>query len=323
MQLRSMSFIQRHFILVLAAPGLLLGAMIFVSDPFPSDNGFGDVPTILDFGVAPAGNSENSAQIASDDLGTEADVGPSIMFPVYNRDGLDALLADLRSSVQPGDEIVIVTGNNANPLDLGWLAFAIGQVHAHFPSSPVLAMTAGIANVVAIRDSGAVDGLSGIIYDYENNFANEPEFAFSFETTLGNLDAFHHALEGAGLESVVLVTGPPLMREWAAKWEWDYGLVGQRTDRTIIQSQTYCLTSADEFERAAVKAGTQFADADIGSTAWTPQVTVDPNSPNGVSPKQAAECNDRSSELGHKNLFLWWSPSFTDETVEFLSLIGR
>lgn len=299
--------------------GLLIGVVAIFSAGLP---GASD-PTDLPNDRLAAQNFSESQQAVDTEVSDgedQASSGPDLVLPVYNQSGLDALIESLGSKMRPSDTVLIVTGNNDRDLKLAWLDSATSQVRAEIPGVTVYAMTAGFENVRLIRDA-RIDGVSGIVYDYENHFPNAPEFDYDFETTVSNVSQFHSLLENSSLTSVVLPTGLPLAKHWAQKWEWDYAEINSEVDSLVIQTQSYCLSSSDDFREAIAKGDSQHTAMGLDPTDWIPQVTVDPNSTNGVTPAEAVECANHAIETGHETIMVWWSPRFVDEAIEFIDLV--
>jgi hypothetical protein len=245
---------------------------------------------------------------------------PTFLFPVFNQRGVDELLTRIAPQMKAGDGVIVVTGNNDNALDLPWLQASATRINDALPETKVYAMTAGLEHVRQIND-GNISGIAGVIYDYEPKFPNEPEFDYSFAKTQANVAEFARILSGSGLQSVLLPTGLPLNKSWAQKHGWDYAALGAEGDLQIIQTQTYCKSSASEFESAIERATAQHSALGMGTAHWMPQITVDPKAPNGVSPAAAAECFAHAVAAGHSRAMVWWSPYRTAEALEFLSMV--
>jgi hypothetical protein len=272
-------------------------------------------------GYFTGGSISAAAPVAPEAELSETPVTPfHLLFPVFNQDGVDALLSDVAPKIEPGDTVIVVTGNNDNELDTAWLRESVKRIHAALPGVKVYAMTSGLDHVRRIRYSG-ITGIDGIVYDYENNFPNEPEFSYDFETTKANAAEFSNIMQGSGMKSVLLPTGLPLARDWAQKYGWDYATLGSHVDMQIIQTQTYCKSSVSEFDSAISRAVSQYSSR--GTGMWMPQVTSDMSSPNGVPPQAAAECLQTAVDAGHNSIMVWWSPYRTSEVLQFLDLVGR
>lgn len=301
--------------------GLLISVVTILSLGFPGAGDTADVPAAAISESAPGSSQiQQTAPATDDDSEKTLLSGPDLVLPVYNKPGLDALIGDLGPNVRSSDTVLVVTGNNDRSLDLDWLQYATAEIQTEFPGVTVYAMTAGFENVSRIRDA-RIDGVSGVVYDYENHFPNAPEFDYDFEATISSISQFHSSLENSNLASVALPTGLPLAKHWAQKWEWDYAKINAEVDSLVIQTQSYCLASSDDFEEAVVKGNAQHAAMGLSPTSWIPQVTVDPNSTNGVTPAKAAECAGYATGTGHDTIMVWWSPRFSDEAIAFMELV--
>ena len=259
-------------------------------------------------------------QPAATETPVAVDTSVTFLFPVFNQDGVEELLASIAPQMRPGDGVIVITGNNDNALDLPWLQESVTRINNALPGVKVYAMTAGLEHVQLLTAAG-ITGIEGVIYDYEPKFPNAPEFDYDFATTQANVREFAGIVSAAGLKSVLLPTGLPLDKKWAQKHGWDYAALGSEVDMQIIQTQTYCKSSASAFESAIAKAVSQHDSLGKSATQWMPQVTVDPNAPNGVQPAAAAECFELAAAAGHKTAMLWWSPYRTEPALEFLSLV--
>ena len=89
-----------------------------------------------------------------------------------------------------------------------------------------------------------------------------------------------------------------------------------------MQTQTYCKEGPAAFAAALDTLGAQVGSR-AALTPWIPQITVDPNAPNGTSLAQAAAC---LREVRLRNLpgaVLWWSPPFVDRAVAFIAALNE
>lgn len=229
--------------------------------------------------------------------------------PVYNDAGLRELAA-LGPFLRPDDTLMLVSGNVARPLELGWLKKTLTQLAAKYPQ-PVLIATAGLENLEQLAAANLTN--AGLVYIYEPGFANVPEFSWAADTTVQNLERAAHLVRAHGSQIAFKPTGRPLFQAYLFKYGWNYGSFAERADLLLVQTQTYC--KAGTFERAAEKLR-QGCAHHLAKTYV--QLTLDPAARNGVSPEAAVSCAQTAMNCGFAGVTTWWSPRFTDEAVAFL-----
>ena len=235
--------------------------------------------------------------------------------PLYNDDGLRAL-ETLAPPLGPADSLMLVSGNVDKPLDLDFLTRAHEQLGRHYPETPVLVATAGLAHLEALARANV--RAAGLVYIYEPGFANVPEFSWNFEATLENLDKAVETAHGAGLRAVFKPTGRPLLQRGLQEHGWHYGSFAERADALFVQTQTYCQNGS--FAEAAEKLAGE-CTAHLGNTYV--QLTLDLAARNGVSPVAAHECLLEAERRGFGGVTAWWSPRFGGEAAAFLEAWPR
>ncbi len=233
-----------------------------------------------------------------------------INLPVYNHAGLRRV-TQLRPFLKPDDTLMVVSGNVDKPLNLVWVAQSLSFLEG-FPAR-VLVATAGLAHLEQL--AGAELNTQGLVYIYEPNFANVPEFSWDAATTLKNLEQAAVTVRLRGQRVAFKPTGRPLAQASLQKHGWHYGAFAERVDTLLVQTQTYC--HGGRFAEAAEKLGLECA-THLGKT-YT-QVTVDPAARNGVAPEAAAACATLGAEYGFAGVTVWWSPRFADHAAQFLEL---
>lgn len=243
----------------------------------------------------------------------------SLTIPVYNQAGVKAVLTTLGAYVRPGDSFLLISGNNAKALDVGWLNQAAAELKARFPDNRIVAGTAGLANV-GLAAQGVLSPIEEVVYIYEPNMANEPEFTWDFEGTLAHVREAAAAIRGHSLAAAVKPTGRPLLQAYLFKYAWDYGSLGQQVDRTYVQTQTYCKKSPETFAAAAAEL---ISDYGAPGPAWSMELSMDPESINGVLADQALACAQAARAWGVSQFLMWWSPAYVGEAAAFMAGLGR
>ena len=245
----------------------------------------------------------------------------SLVIPVYDERGLRETVTTLRPHLRPGDRFMVVSGNTTGVIDTVWLNRAALTLRETYPDAAIYAATSGLENVaVAAREADPV--IEAVVYIYEPNFPNQPEFSWEFDATLARFAEAKAQAGAGGFRTIGKPTGRPLLQENLLEYGWNYGALAERVGELFVQTQTYCKESP-----AAFAAALDTLTAQVGSraalTPWIPQITVDPNAPNGTSLAQAAAC---LREVRLRNLpgaVLWWSPPFVDRAVAFIAALNE
>lgn len=246
--------------------------------------------------------------------------GFHIVVPVYNNAGLEQALTTLSPHVRDGDMFVVISGN-FNPINTSWMNDAAQMLKAKYPGTTILAGTSGLGNI-AQAAAEVVSPIEGLVYVYEPNFPNEPEFTWDFETTLSFFDQVAEMAHAHGLRAIGKPTGRPVLQTSLEKYAWDYGFLGARMDAMFVQTQTYCTKGAEAYGSAIDTLVAQFNEAGSG-TPWVSQVTVNLDVPNGVPVLQAVECVNVARQKGVGGVLMWWSSAYVEAAAEFLQLLGR
>lgn len=244
-----------------------------------------------------------------------------VVVPIYNNQGLEVVRTGLRPYIRPGDIFLLVSGNNNRWIDVTWLNTTAATLKDLYPNTVIMAGTSGLANVSSAA-SGVRAPIEAVAYVYEPNFPNEPEFTWDFSVTSANFDQATQLVHSRGLLSVGKPTGRPILQAALQKHNWNYGILGQRVDQMIIQTQTYCKKSPQAFEAAIDKVLSQYQEA--GATGrWFPLVSVDPRAPNGVPIQRALDCANAIKGRGLTGFLMWWSPRHADVAIQLLQSLGR
>ena len=229
--------------------------------------------------------------------------------PIYNDAGLRELAA-LKPFLRPDDTLMLVSGNVAKPLELGWLETSLARLATEYPQRILLA-TAGVKHLGELAVTTLPN--AGLVYIYEPGFANVPEFSWEAGVTVKNLGRAAAIVHDNGSKVAFKPTGRPLFQAYLFKYGWNYGVFAERTDLLLVQTQTYC--HAGTFSGAAAKLGLKCAQQ-LAKTYV--QVTLDPTARNGVSPEAAVNCAQTAKACGFAGVTAWGSPRFTEQTVTFL-----
>lgn len=233
-----------------------------------------------------------------------------INLPIYNAAGLRKL-ERLKPFLKPDDTLMLVSGNVDKPLDMAWIRESLAFLDDF--SAHTLVATAGLVHLEQL--TRAELKTEGLVYIYEPNFANVPEFSWDAAVTLKNLEQAAATVRLRGQRLAFKPTGRPLAQASLQKHGWHYGAFAERVDTLLVQTQTYC--HGGRFTEAVEKLGLECA-AQLGKT-YT-QITVDPAARNGVAPEAAAACAKLAAEYGFAGVTVWWSPKFVDQAAQFLGL---
>ena len=245
----------------------------------------------------------------------------SLVIPVYDEAGLEAVLTLLKPHLSTSDRFMIVSGNTSGAVDTVWVNEAARRLHAAYPSAPLYAATSGLTNVaVAAREVTTL--VAAIVYVYEPNFPNQPEFSWDFTATLDRFGEARAHIARGGFQAIGKPTGRPLLQTSLDSYNWNYGALAETVDELFVQTQTYCKESPGEFAAALDTLAKQY-----GSRAalfpWTPQITIDPGAPNGTTVAQAQACVVKARERGLSGAVLWWSPTFVEQAVAFIVALNE
>ncbi|ADI14750.1 hypothetical protein Trad_1631 [Truepera radiovictrix DSM 17093] len=244
----------------------------------------------------------------------------ALVIPIYNDAGLAHARSTLRPHIGRSDAFMIVSGNNEGEANVAWLNRAGGFLRDTYPEARLFAATSGLENVARVA-AGLSELFEGVVYVYEPNFPNQPEFSWEFAATLEQFAAAAEKVRAAGFRMVGKPTGRPILQANLQRYSWNYGELAKTADELFIQTQTYCRDSVRTFSRALDTVIAQYGP--LGDTLrWVPQVTVDPEAPNGTSVAQARACVRAAQARGLPGATLWWSPTYAARAVDFLEALN-
>ena len=242
--------------------------------------------------------------------------GFTVVVPIYREAMLDLALTTLKPYLRDEDRFLIVSGNMSGPVDTAWINRAALELRAAYPYARLYAATSGLGNLErAAQEVG--DLVEAVVYIYEPNFPNQPEFSWDFAKTRAHFSEAAERVRAQGFRTVGKPTGRPLLQPSLTDYNWDYGVLATTVDEMLIQTQTYCAESVSAFSEAIREISGQYG-ARGQTRAWLPQVTIDPVAPNGTSVGQAQACLSAARAQGVEGTVLWWSPAFVERMITFL-----
>lgn len=246
--------------------------------------------------------------------------GFSLVIPIYNEAGLFEALTTLEPHLRRDDRFMIVSGNTDGQIDPAWINRAALELRESYPHAPIYAATSGLSNVAEAARS-VIHTVEALVYIYEPNFPNQPEFSWDFDTTLSRFSQAGARTRSGGFRAVGKPTGRPLLQPSLQAYAWDYGKLAATVDELFIQTQTYCKESPAAFARAIDEIVEQYG-AQAETLPWLPQVTIDPGAPNGTSVRQAQACLAEAQARGVAGAVLWWAPPFAGRAVSFIAALN-
>ena len=243
-----------------------------------------------------------------------------LVLPIYNSKGLGVVLESLAHRLPPHVTFMLVSGNMDKPLDLAWVERSAETLKARFPSSALLAATAGLGHIQSLTAQVSAP-LEGVVYIYEPNFSNEPEFTWGFADTLHHFAAVRELTHAKNLHAICKPTGRPLYQNYLFKHGWDYALLGAEVDELFVQTQTYCKKDPAVFAGALGRLIAQRQKAEQ-RTPVSVQISLDPASRNGVTAHAGEAClrcvGEHLTKGELDGLLLWWSPRYPEEVAACL-----
>lgn len=244
--------------------------------------------------------------------------GFGLVIPVYNDAGLSHAVTTLEPHLRDDDRFMIVSGNSTGEVDPAFINRAALALRTAYPNTPIYAATSGLSNVVrAARQVGPT--VAAVVYIYEPNFPNQPEFSWDFGTTL---EQFREVKTRSGDRKIIgKPTGRPLLQPSLQDYGWDYGELATTVDELFIQTQTYCKEGSAAFGEAVDEVIAQYG-VRVNVLPWVPQITVDPDAPNGTGVAQAQACVAEAQQRGVSGVVLWWSPEFVGRAVSFIAALN-
>ena len=242
-----------------------------------------------------------------------------LVVPIYNSAGLGAALTTLKPHLRAKDRFMLVSGNTDGEIDVAWLNEAALELRSVYQTAPIYAATSGLKNIGAAAQ-GVSNLFTAVVYIYEPNFPNQPEFSWDFETTLSRFDDVGKQVRKNGFRAVGKPTGRPILQSNLQSYNWNYGRLAESVDELFVQTQTYCKDGPSAFASALDTLSEQFQGH--AKTSWVPQVTIDPDAPNGTTVTQARACLEEAKRRGRSGAVLWWSPNFVDKAVAFIASLN-
>jgi hypothetical protein len=223
---------------------------------------------------------------------------------------------------------MLTSGNISGSVSVSWVNAASAALKREFPDNPVMLLSSGLDNMNRIADkiTGPVDI---VLYDYEPNFDNEPEFSWDFAVTTDLFAAVSSVLRPAGFQAGGYPTGRPVLQltqsilGWV-EYGWHYGELRQSMDWLVVQTQTYCKSGVSRYADALDRVDRDMAE--IGHKGnWYPQVTfaAPETNVNSVTVQKALQCTEEAVSRGLPGIVAWWSPQYVDDMVKYLKGIGR
>lgn len=272
------------------------------------------------FGLLLIGLLLGSCQIAEPTTEPTSERDFGLVIPIYNEAGLEAALTEFKPQLRSRDRFMLVSGNMDGEIDVPWLNRAALELRTAYPATPIYAATSGLSNVAAASRKVATL-VEAIVYVYEPNFPNQPEFNWDFGPTLDHFGEAEALINQNGFRAVGKPTGRPLLQSSLQSYAWDYSRLAETVDELFVQTQTYCKESPQVFAEALDKLDGQYKNR-AQLRPWIPQVTVDPDAPNGTTVEQARACLEEAKQRGLSGAVLWWSPNFADRAVAFIALLN-
>ena len=246
-----------------------------------------------------------------------------VIIPIYNTKGLK-ILEGLTEQITLNTTFMLVSGNVDKALDVAWVNQTAAILKERYPKSTLLAATAGLEHVRALTVN-VTSPVEGVVYIYEPNFSNEPEFTWDFAATLDHFATVKRLAHANNLKAIGKPTGRPLYQAYLAKHGWDYAALGAEMDELFVQTQTYCKKGETVFSGAIGKLLGQYKKFGHPSPVSI-QISVDPSSPNGVSAKDASACLQSIADYARKGelsgVMLWWSPRYPEEVTASLASLS-
>lgn len=244
----------------------------------------------------------------------------TLVLPIYDDMGLAQATTTLKPLFRREDRFMVVSGNNSAAVDPEWANRTARELRTHYPHARLYAATSGLDNLEkAVRQMDRI--FEAVVYIYEPNFSNQPEFSWDFGETLGQFRKAGVEAKRRGFRAVGKPTGRPLLQPGLTDYGWDYGTLSGAVDELLIQTQTYCEDGVEVFARAISKISRQYG-AQNRVLPWFPQITVAPDAPNGTSVERATACLDEAREGGVDGT-VWWSPQAVAPVVAFMEHLNR
>ena len=135
-------------------------------------------------------------------------------------------------------------------------------MHRELPENPIFVLTSGSANI-STASTEITAPVSTVLYGYEPNMPNEPEFGWNFASTAELVQEEASVLRLNGMGAGLYPTGRPVLQKYQTDdetwvpYDWDYGLLRSETDEMLVQTQTYCAHGLSQFSSALSKLSQQ------------------------------------------------------------------
>ena len=246
----------------------------------------------------------------------------NVIIPIYNTKGLKIL--EGLAGLPVNTTFMLVSGNVDKALDVDWVNQTATILKERYPKSTLFAATAGLEHMRALT-ANVTSPIEGVVYIYEPNFSNEPEFTWDFAATLEHFARVKKMAYANNLRAIGKPTGRPLYQAYLAKHGWDYAVLGAAVDELFVQTQTYCKKGETVFAGAVETLLKQCKKAGHRSPVSI-QISVDPSSPNGVTAKDAGACLQNIADYARKGelsgVMLWWSPRYPEEVTASLASLS-
>jgi hypothetical protein len=230
----------------------------------------------------------------------------NVIVPVTN-DASIAQFLPLKDQIRAGDWLTVNSGGVDRPADPIAVQRRAGQVAAAVPGVSVYAFTSGFSNVQLLAGQ-LKSPIVGVFYDYEPNYANEPEFSFDPGVTKTNLARATAVARAHGLELVGYLTGQGLFNP---QHTWNYADFRGSADRLVLQTQS--ALRHDRWKEALDR-----LDAQFGADKPPVQITFSPGLPNAVDVPTAIAAFDELERRGYRRVELWWPPGGIGELQALL-----
>jgi hypothetical protein len=223
--------------------------------------------------------------------------GPGLVLNSHAQAQTDFFIANA-GYIGATDMFVLVTGNNANAVNMQSVNGQAAQLRAVFPACEIWAYTAGQHNpdnVTAVASQASSD-IAGVIYGYEPGMPNEPEFSdFDFALAAANIRAAAEKIHAHGKLAGAGPSGRPA--DWPGntntvhQYAWNYGQFMNWLDFMIVQTQTWARTDRPNRPLQYVAmigwlAGISGPSGPVPGR-WAPQITISAKAINGCTPEQA------------------------------------
>ena len=248
-----------------------------------------------------------------------------VIIPIYNTQGFNQTVNTLAQLAPSTTTFMLVSGNMDKALDIPWVERTAKDLKGRFPSCTVVAATAGLAHA-RLLSTHVASPIEGVVYIYEPNFANEPEFTWDFGATLESFATVKRLAHANNLRAIGKPTGRPLYQKYLYKHGWDYAALSAEVDELFVQTQTYCKKGSVAFAGALERLVSQLATRQGAKSPVSVQISVDPASRNGVDAASSRACLESVAEHTRKGelagVMVWWSPRYTGEAAACLETLN-